>query len=291
MAPRAVGLGAGQITFVVVTSIASTMGSGAITAFNIAFTLLQIPIGVIGVPLGIVVLPSLSREAAVGRIEEFTGLVSRALRLLLFVMLPITGIAIVLRREIVEILFGYGRFDAAAIDLTAATLLAFLGGLAAHALIAVLARAFYAQQDTRTPVAVAVLAVVVNTTLAGVFAGPFGLPGLGLAIAVAAWLEAIVLVVLLKRRVPELALRPVISLAARSVVVAIGGSLAAAGVAAGLGLALGSDAGRVALLVRMIVAGVVWLVTSIGVALVLRIGELSSIIGLMADLIRRPRRA
>jgi putative peptidoglycan lipid II flippase len=291
MAPRAVGLGVTQITFVVVTSIASTLGTGAITAFNVAFTLLQIPIGVIGVPLGIVVLPSLSREAAVGRIEEFAGLVSRAIRLLLFVMLPITGISIVLRREIVELLFGYGRFDAAAIELTASTFLAFLAGLAAHALIAVLARAFYARQDTRTPVMAAILAVVVNTSLAVALAGPMGLPGVALAIAVAAWLETIVLLVLLKRAVPELELLPVVSLAARSLVVALGGSLAAAGVAAGLDLAMGGGAGRAELLVRVVAAAIVWLLTSAVLAAVLRIGELSSIIGLMADLIRRPRRA
>ncbi|MEP6642165.1 MAG: lipid II flippase MurJ, partial [Gaiellales bacterium] len=86
MGPRALGLGVSQITFVVLTSLATEQGSGAVTAFNTAFTLLQIPIGVIGVPLGIVVLPSLSREAAVGRLTEFAGLISKAIRLLSFVM-------------------------------------------------------------------------------------------------------------------------------------------------------------------------------------------------------------
>jgi putative peptidoglycan lipid II flippase len=291
MAPRALGLGAGQITFIVVTSLASTLGEGAISAFNVAFTLLQIPIGVIGVPLGIVVLPSLSREAALGRLDEFAALVSRAIRLLLFVMLPITGIAMVLRNEVVELLFGYGRFGAAAIELTAATLLTFLIGLAAHALIAVLARAFYARQDTRTPVAAAILAVVVNSTLAGVLVGPLGLPGLGLAIAIAAWLETIVLFVLLKRGLPELAIRPILALGIRSLVVAVGGSLAAAGVVAGLRLALEPDTTLASLLLRIVAGGGTWLVTSAAIAAVLRIGELPSMIGLMADLIRRPRRA
>src|SRR4029079_5296351 len=101
MAPRAVGLGAGQITFVVMTSLATTLQVGALVAFNTAFTLLQIPIGLIGVPLGIVVLPSLSREVAMGRTGQFAALVSRAVRLLLFVMLPLTGISLVLRTDIV----------------------------------------------------------------------------------------------------------------------------------------------------------------------------------------------
>jgi putative peptidoglycan lipid II flippase len=291
MAPRALGLGAGQVTFVIVTSIASGLGAGAITAFNYAFTLLQIPIGLIGVPLGIVVLPSLASLAALGDLHEFAALVSRAVRLTIFVMLPVTGIAIVLRKEIVNVLFGYSKFDDAALALIAATLLTFLLGLTAHALIAILARAFYARHDTRTPVAAAVLAVVVNSTLAGVFAGPLGLPGLGLAIAVAAWLETIVLLVLLRRSLTELAFRPLLSLGIRSLAVAIGGSLAAAGVLAGLTLAMGADSGRIGLVVRIVVVGIVWLLTSAAVAVVLRIGELTSIIGLMLDLLRRPRQA
>jgi len=291
MAPRALGLGAGQITFVVVTSLASTLFVGAVTGFNVAFTLLQIPIGVIGVPLGIVVLPSLSREAAVGNLGEFAALMSRAIRLVVFVMVPITAIAIVLRSEVVRLLFGDARLDPYALDQTATTLAAFLLGLTAHALIAVLARAFYARQDTRTPVAAAILAVVVNSTLATVLVGPLGLPGLGLAIAIAAWLETFVLIVLLKRSLPELAIGPVLSLGVRSIVVAVVGGLAAAGVAAGLTLTVGPDPGRAALLVRIVVVGFVWLLTSAAAAAVLRIGELAAMIGLMLDLVRRPRGA
>ena len=288
LAPRALGLGAGQVTFVVLGSIASTLGTDAPGVFYIAFTLLQIPIGVIGVPLGVVVLPSLSREAGIGNLDEFAALMSRAIRLVLFVMLPITGISIVLAREIVAVLFSYGP---AAIERTATTLAAFLLGLTAHALIAILARAFYARHDTRTPVAAAILAVVINSTLAGVLVGPFDLPGLGLAIAIAAWVETLVLLVLLRRSLPELAFRPLLSLGIRSLAVAIGGALAAAGVAAGLILVQGADPGRAGLVVRIAIVGVVWLLTSGAVSLLLRIGELNAMIGLMLDLIRRRRPA
>ena len=122
-------------------------------------------------------------------------------------------------------------------------------------------------------------------------AGRFGLPGLGLAIAIAAWVETIVLLVLLQRSLPELAFRPLLSLGIRSIVVAIAGSLAALGVLEGLRLALGDDPDRIGLVVRMTIVGVVWLLTSAVASLVLRIGELPSIIGLMLDLIRRPRPA
>ncbi len=153
------------------------------------------------------------------------------LRLLLFVMLPITGFGIVLRREVTELLFGYGRFDATAIDLTAATLFTFMFGLAAHALIAVLARAFYAHQDTRTPVAAGIVSVVVNTTLSVILSGPLGLPGIGLAIAIGAWIEMSILLVLLRRRLPALSLRPVFLVAFRSLfatILRLGGGIRAA---------------------------------------------------------------
>ncbi|MGZ8514034.1 MAG: murein biosynthesis integral membrane protein MurJ, partial [Candidatus Limnocylindrales bacterium] len=221
MAPRAFGLGAGQVTFIVVTALASTVSLGAVTDFNYAFILLQIPIGVIGVPLGIVLLPSLSRDAAVGREAEFAALLTRALRLLLFVMIPIAGLTAVLRREFVDLLFGGGRLGTNDLDLIASTLLWFLTGLAAHALIAVLARAFYARQDTLTPVLAAIGAVAVNTTLAVLLVGPLGLSGIALAIAVAAWLETIVLIVILRVRLPHLRLRGL----GRVTVEAIGGTL------------------------------------------------------------------
>ncbi len=99
------------------------------------------------------------------------------------------------------------------------------------------------------------------------------------------------LLVLLQRSLAELAFRPLLSLGIRSLIVAIGGSLAAAGVLAGLALAMGEHPGRFELVVRIVVVGTVWLLTSAAVALVLRIGELTSMIGLMLDLLRRPRRA
>ena len=106
--------------------------------------------------------------------------------------------------------------------------------------------------------------------------GPFGLPGLGLAIAIAAWVETVYLLVFLRRH-PARARRPAdrVSLALRSLVVAIGGGLAAAGVSAGLDLAFGADASRTGLVVRIVSVGFVWLLTSAAIALVLRISELA----------------
>ena len=133
LGPRALGLGASQVTFIVMTALASSLGDGAISSYTIAFALLQIPVGVIGVPLGVVIFPSISREHALGAVEAYVALVTRSVRLLVFAMVPIAALGIALRVPVVELLFGYGKFDAPAIASTAATLALFLVGLPAHA--------------------------------------------------------------------------------------------------------------------------------------------------------------
>ncbi len=204
--PRALGLAAVQVTFLVNTTLASTLGPGAITAYTVAFTTLQLPLGLVAVPLGVVLLPTMSRAAATGAMTEYGDLVERSVHLLAYVMMPITVLMLILRREIVELLYAYGRFDDEALALTTETLAVFTLGLVAHALIAVLARAFYAVQDTRTPVAAAVLAVAVNVVVSVATVGTLGLAGLALGIAVGAWVETLLLMWRLGARIPRLAL-------------------------------------------------------------------------------------
>ncbi len=291
MAPRAFGLGASQVTFIVVTALASTLAVGAVADFNIAFTLLQIPIGVIGVPLGIVLLPSLSRDAAVGREPAFASLLTRALRLIVYVMIPIAGLTAVLRREIVDLLFGGGHIGAGDLALIAETFLWFQIGLAAHALIAVLARAFYARQDTMTPVLVAVAAVVANTTLAVVLVGPLGLGGIALAIAVAAWMEALVLLVILRTRVEGLLLGDFLRVAIQALVgTGVAGALAF-GTEAVISTAIGADPSALLLVLDIGVVTAIFALAYATVSIVLRIPEMASIVEVMVDLIRRPLRS
>ena len=295
MAPRAIGLGASQITFVVVTALATNLGVGAVTAFTIAFTLLQIPIGVIGVPLGVVLFPSLSREVATGNRAEFVDLLTRALRFLTVLMLPIAAIGAILRVEVVAVLFV--GFERSVIELTADTLLAFLVGLVAHALIAVLARAFYALHDTRTPVAIAVVAVVINTTLAVVLVEPLGLPGIALAIAIAAWLEATLLLVLLRRRVGRLGFGAVAWLGLRVLLATAIAGLAGLVVHDKVAPLLAPDPGAGGFANVPGLIGVIVIVTAVFAAvfvvaaLALRIEELRSIVEIMVDALRRPRRS
>ncbi len=139
---------------------------------------------------------------------------------------------------------------------TAAALAVFLLGLTAHSLITVLARSFYALKDTATPVAAALVAVVANIVIANLLIGPLGLNGLAAAIAISAWLETLVLVVLLLRRVPGI--RPgmghVWVVMAKTVLVSFAGALVAYAVDRALVGAWGADPGFLLLLVRISLA-------------------------------------
>jgi putative peptidoglycan lipid II flippase len=291
MVPRAIGLGVTQLTFLVSTMLASGLATGSITALNVAFTMLQIPIGVIGVPLGIVVFPSMARELASGAVGQYVALLTRSLRLILFVMLPITALGMVLRRQTVTLLFDYGQFDQRAVELSANTLLYFLIGLAAHSMIAILARAFYAAKDTKTPVVAAIVAVVINVTFAIATVGSLGLSGLALGIAIGAWVEALLLLGILRRRLPSLELGGIARVFLEAAVASLVTALVAIGTVRVLDGLVGLDPGKPAILAETILATVAGGLAFIAMSLVLRIPELPTIVGVMGDLIRRPRRS
>ena len=293
MGPQILGLGATQLTFAVMTSLASTVGAGAVTAYSIAYALLQIPLGVIGMPLGIVIFPSLSQEVAIGRTGNYLELLTRSLRILIVVMLPITALGMVLRLQIVELLVGYGRFDQAAVQLTADTFLLFLLGLTAHSAIGVLARAFYASSNTRIPVAAAVLAVFVNTSVAVALVGSLGLPAIGLAIATGAWSEALALAWLLRRRHPEFDVGGLASVGLRSAVAAVVAAAGASGVLllfgglSGASVAGGPavEPGRLIILLEAAVAAVAGGLAYLGAALALGIPDLPALLSILAGLV------
>jgi putative peptidoglycan lipid II flippase len=283
MAPRAVGLGATQLIFVTLTSLASSVGTGAISAYTLAFSLLQIPIGVIGIPLGIVLFPSLAGELALGRTGTYLALIGRALRVLVFVMLPLAALGMVLRTQVVELLLGYGKFTAADVDLTAATLLLFLIGLPAHGIIDILARSFYARRDTATPVVAAILSVVVTIALAVALIGPMQLPAVGLALSVGTWVEAMFLFVALRRLEAGLDVMDLGWVALRSLIAALLAAAAAIAVLAalaaiGVGGPGGTGGGKVAALVEAVAATLVGGAIYLGTAALFGIPELETIL-------------
>jgi putative peptidoglycan lipid II flippase len=198
--PRTLSLGAVQIVFFVDTYLASGMREGSLTALNYAFQLMLLPLGVFSIAISAAVFPALSHYASLGQAAKMRDALQQAIRWILFLTLPTAILMVVLRRPIVNLLFQYGEFGPDARELVQAAFLFYALGLAGHALVQILARAYYASRDTTTPLALTLISIGTNVVLSVILAPEFGINGLALANSIATLAEAALLLVLLAPR-------------------------------------------------------------------------------------------
>jgi putative peptidoglycan lipid II flippase len=206
MVPRVIGAGVVQLNFLANTVIALSLGEGAASAVTLAFALMLMPQRAIGQSAGIAALPTLSAQAELGKTAEMRQLIASILRGMLLLAAPASIGMIILRVPIVQVLYEGGEFSPTATQMVAWALLWYALGLIGHSLVEVLSRAFYAVQDTRTPVLVGVGAMSLNIMLSFVFSrwfqslGWMAHGGLALANSLATGLESLILLVLVHKR-------------------------------------------------------------------------------------------
>ena len=198
--PRTLALGAVQLVFIVDTILAARLPQGSLTALNYAFQLMQLPLGVFSIAISAAVFPTLSHFASLGLQNKMRDALQQAIRWILFLTLPTVVMMIVLRRPIVNLLFQYGQFGREAREATQETFLFYSFGLAGHALIQILARAFYASRDTKTPLALTLISIGTNVTLSVALAPVYGIKGLAMANSIATLAEAALFLALLAPR-------------------------------------------------------------------------------------------
>jgi putative peptidoglycan lipid II flippase len=259
MGPRVLGLAAVQINFIVSTLLASNMPAGSVTAYNYAFQLMQIPVGVLGVSVAVALFPTLSRDAALGRLSQIRQQVAASLRILIFLAAILTAGMTVLAEPLVAVFFQYGLFSSDSTQRTAEALVFFALGLAAQTVVHLLARTFYSLQDTRTPVTWAVVAVALNLPLMVWLSGPMGVSGLALAMSITAVVEVAGLLVALRVRLSGLDGSALLSSVVRSAAAGAAAALVMLG-ALGvsrtlLGVLLENGLGRLAILVGISAIG------------------------------------
>ncbi len=200
MAPGLVGAGVVQVNLVVDVILASLLAEGSVSYLYYADRVNQLPLGVVGVAVGVALLPLLSRQLGSGDTEGARTSQNRAIEFSLLLTLPAAAALIAIPQPIVNVLFQRGAFDLAAASATAGALAAFACGLPAYVLIKTLTPAFFAREDTVTPVKIAVMSMVANVILAVTLMQFFAHVGIALATAISAWLNAALLVVVLVRR-------------------------------------------------------------------------------------------
>jgi putative peptidoglycan lipid II flippase len=200
MAPALLGVSVAQISLLINTQIASHVGTGAVSWLTYADRLMEFPTALLGVALGVVLLPQLSAAQARDDGTDYSGLLDWGLRLVLLLALPCAVALIVFPQPLVAVLYHYGAFSERDVAMTVTALRGYGVGLMGLIAVKVLAPGFYARQDIRTPVKIAVVVLIATQAMNLVLVPQFGHAGLALSIGLGALVNATWLFVGLRRR-------------------------------------------------------------------------------------------
>jgi putative peptidoglycan lipid II flippase len=200
MLPALLGVSVAQLSLLINTQIASHLTVGSVSWLTYADRLMEFPTALLGVALGVVLLPQLAAAQAAGDNERYSALLDWGLRLVVLLAVPCAVALLTFAQPLVAVLYHYGRFGAADVQQTALALMGYGAGLIGLIAIKVLAPGFYARQDIRTPVKIAI-GVLVLTQLLNLALVPYlAHAGLALAIGLGALVNALFLLVGLRRR-------------------------------------------------------------------------------------------
>ncbi len=231
MAPRSLGLGAGQLNTIATTAIASTLMAGSIAVFNLANNLSSILVNAVAVSVSTAAFPSMSMAFLRQESDEFLRKFSSIFRQIIFLTIPISLLLLVLRAQIVRVVLGAGRFGWEDTKLTTACLGILALNLIAQALILFLSKSFYASRNTKIPAIISILTVAFNIILSLFFvwlikfsagfyiflqnflrlggAANVGVIGLALAYSITAVLEAFLLLYMFYKKFPKLRVKEI----------------------------------------------------------------------------------
>ena len=198
MLPSVIGSSVAQISLVINTLFASFLAAGSVSWMYYADRLMELPSGVIGAAMGTVLLPTLSRHAASGNRQEFSALLDWGLRLSLVLIVPAAAGLAVLGFPLVATLFMYREFTPHDAQMTQYALAAYAIGLPAMIMPRILASGFYAQKNVKTPTKIAIISLSCTQIFNLLLVWHLQHVGLSLAIALGAWVNALLLFTMLR---------------------------------------------------------------------------------------------
>jgi putative peptidoglycan lipid II flippase len=204
MIPRTLGIAVNQINLLVITIFASTLAAGSLAIFNFAQNLQSVPLGLFGVSFAIAVFPTLATYAAKNESDNFVNAFSHTFRNILFFVIPLSVFLLVLRAQIVRVVLGAGKFDWEDTILTFQCLGIFVISLFAQSLIPLLARSFYALQNTKTPFYIGLVAEAFNIFFVLLLIDRYKIMGLAIAFSAAAIIQMVLLLFILRTKFEDL---------------------------------------------------------------------------------------
>ncbi|MBX9798039.1 MAG: murein biosynthesis integral membrane protein MurJ [Burkholderiaceae bacterium] len=200
MGPAVFAVSAAQISLMINTNIASRLESGSVSWLSYADRLMEFPTALLGVALGTILLPSLSKANFEGNTEEYSSLLDWGLRLTFLLALPCAVGLATISEPLTATLFHYGKFNELSVEMTSRALVAYGVGLIGLILVKILAPGFYAQQNIKTPVKIAIGVLIATQLMNMIFVPWIAHAGLALSIGLGACLNAGFLYWGLKRR-------------------------------------------------------------------------------------------
>lgn len=227
MIPSIIGLSVDQINAFVDNICASFLQSGSITALYYSNRVMQLPLAIFGLALATVSLPAMSKAAALKDMETLNKSLTFSIKLSIFALLPAAAGLMIMGFPITRLLFERGRFDIGASFITDQALFYYSLGLPAYAITKLLANAFYAFQDTKTPVKTAAASMILHVVLCIVLMYPMGVGGLALATSVSAYFNLLLLALLLKKKITGINIASIMLSTAKSAFAAIFACIAA----------------------------------------------------------------
>jgi len=200
MGPAVLGVSAAQISALINTQLAASLGDGRISWITYADRLMEFPTALLGVAIGTVLLPSLAKMHADEEPAQYAALIDWGMRLVFILALPAAVALWILAIPLISTLYQYGRFTVQDVLQTRLALLGYSAGLLGLILVKILAPGFYARQIMSTPVKIAFVTVLVSQTFALILMGPMGHAGLTLSTSIGACLNASLLFWFLKKQ-------------------------------------------------------------------------------------------
>ena len=286
MGPGTIGLAATQVNVFVNTVLATSQQEGAVSWLNLTFRLMYLPIGLFGVSIATATTPRISRQLALGDRDSVRRTISDGLILMMMLNVPATVGLIVLAEPIIRLMYERGAFLPSDTIAAAAALQLYAIGLLGYSVVRIASPAFYALGQSRIPVAVSIVTVLVNAALNFALVQVIGYRGLALGTSIAALLNASLLMVMLSRRLGGIGARAIGSALIRIAIAAAAMGAAAAGTDLFLSTRI-PGAGTVAQLVRVgLTIGAALAVLAVS-AHVLRVPQFAEGVALVTRRLRR----